>query len=133
MVQENFVNMLSFSNAVFSSYAFWGAVLVIKCLLMSTFTGLNRIIKRVRISWLFLIQHENKTWGLFPMYRFHQIQKMYIWVECLEFVFVTTSKQTIQILNVFAGKLEIPFEWIFWNSGLCSNQCYSLLKFIELI
>ncbi|XP_031638329.1 microsomal glutathione S-transferase 1-like [Contarinia nasturtii] len=42
MAMESFVNLLSFSNPVFSSFAFWGSILVIKCLFMSTFTGLYR-------------------------------------------------------------------------------------------
>ncbi|XP_055298546.1 microsomal glutathione S-transferase 1-like [Sitodiplosis mosellana] len=36
------LDLLSFSNPVFDSYAYWGAILVIKCMLMSIWTGYFR-------------------------------------------------------------------------------------------
>lgn len=47
MVDDNFGNILNFSNPVFSSYVYWGAILIIKCLFMSVHTGLQRFKTRV--------------------------------------------------------------------------------------
>lgn len=42
------LDLLNFSNPVFSSYAYWGAILVIKCFLMSPWTSYFRYKNKVR-------------------------------------------------------------------------------------
>ncbi|XP_055298543.1 microsomal glutathione S-transferase 1-like [Sitodiplosis mosellana] len=44
------LDLLSFSNPVFSSYAYWGAILVIKCFLMSPWTSYFRYKNKAPIS-----------------------------------------------------------------------------------
>lgn len=47
---SNFESLISSENEVFRTYAFWSAVLVIKMLIMSLLTGMNRHKNKVSIQ-----------------------------------------------------------------------------------
>lgn len=42
------IEILTINKAVFTSYAFWAAILVLKMIFMSMLTGIHRFRKRVR-------------------------------------------------------------------------------------
>lgn len=68
----NFVNLLTFENPVFSSYAYWGAVLIIKCLLMSLYTSFFRYRNKVRTIWW----NQGHDWFDIELHNVFQFQRL---------------------------------------------------------